>query len=70
MTIGETIRKLRKERTLTQTQIADLLGITYQAVSNWEHNKNAPDLTQIPRLAQIFGVTTDYLLGLERPDKK
>ena len=68
MTIGKTIYHLRKKHNLTQKQLADLLGITYQAVSNWELGKNNPDLDQIKRMTIIFDVSADLLLGLEHPD--
>ncbi len=67
MTIGKTIYHLRKKKNLTQKQLADLLGITYQAVSNWELDKNNPDLDQIKRMTIIFDVSADLLLGLEHP---
>ena len=63
MTIGQTIYQLRKKQHLTQKQLADLLGITYQAVSNWENGKNDPDLDQIRRMTIIFDVSADLLLG-------
>jgi len=68
MTIGKTIYTLRKKQHLTQKQLAELLGITYQAVSNWELGKNDPDLDQIKRLTTIFGVSADILLGLTEPE--
>ena len=68
MTIGKTIYALRKKQHLTQKQLAELLGITYQAVSNWELGKNDPDLDQIKRLTTIFGVSADILLGLTEPE--
>ncbi len=66
MTIGKTIHTLRKKQHLTQKQLAELLGITYQAVSNWEVGKNDPDLDQIKRMTVIFDVSADFLLGLEQ----
>lgn len=68
MTIGKTIHTLRKKQHLTQKQLAELLGITYQAVSNWELDKNAPDLDQIRRMTIIFDVSAGFLLGLEQAD--
>ena len=69
MTIGKTIYTLRKKQHLTQKQLADLLGITYQAVSNWELGKNDPDLYQIKRMTIIFDVSADVLLGLTKAEK-
>ena len=61
--IGKRIRELRKERHMTQEQLADLIGISFQAVSKWENGIALPDITLVPRLAQIFGVTTDELFA-------
>lgn len=64
MTIGQTIKKIRRERNITQEGLAEYLGITSQAVSGWECDRSAPDISQLPLLANIFGVTTDELLGV------
>ena len=65
MNIGSIIKKLRHERDMTQEQMADFLGITAQAVSRWETGASMPDIMQLPALANIFGVTTDHLLGVD-----
>lgn len=65
MTIGMTIRQLRQERDITQEQLADALGITSRAVSQWECDRTAPDISQLPALANFFDVTTDHLLGVD-----
>ncbi len=65
MSIGETIRRLRREKDMTQEQLAEYLGITSRAVSQWECEKTAPDLSQIPVLAHVFEVTADELLGID-----
>lgn len=62
MSIGATIKKLRRERDMTQEHLAEYLGITANAVSQWECNKTAPDISQLPILANLFDVTTDFLL--------
>lgn len=62
--IGKTIRKLRKERNLTQEELAELLNITSQAVSKWENETGMPDISQIIPLASVFGVSTDLLFGI------
>ncbi len=62
-TIGKRIMKHRKRLGLTQDQLAEKLGVTAQAVSKWENNQSCPDITMIPQLADIFGITTDQLLG-------
>lgn len=65
MSIGSTIKKLRRENDMTQEQLADLLGLTSAAVSGWECDRNAPDISQIPLLSHIFGVSADTLLGID-----
>ncbi len=69
MTIGKNIHTLRKKHHLTQKQLANMLGVTYQAVSNWELDKNGPDLDQIRRMTVIFEVSADVLLGLVKQDE-
>lgn len=64
-TLGKRIAQYRKNMKLTQDQLAERLGITAQAVSKWENDLSCPDITMLPRLAAIFGVTTDQLLGVE-----
>ncbi len=67
-TLGKRIAAQRKALGLTQEQLADQLGITAQAVSKWENNQSCPDIAMLPRLADIFGVTTDMLLGHSAPE--
>ena len=57
------IRELRKERKLTQTQLAELLATTQDTISLWELGKSYPDLPSLVRLCDIFDVSADYLLG-------
>ncbi len=63
VSIGQTIRRLRKERNLTQEELAQQLNITSQAVSRWESEAGLPDISQIVPLANVFGVSTDVLFG-------
>ena len=63
MTLGETIRTLRKNAGLSQEALAEKLGVSRQAVSKWENDLSCPDITLLPQLARLFGVTTDELLG-------
>lgn len=65
MTIGSTIRQLRQEQDITQEQLAEALGITSRAVSQWECDRTTPDISQLPALANFFDVTTDHLLGVD-----
>ena len=69
-TIGKRIVKNRKRLGLTQDALAEKLGVTAQAVSKWENDQSCPDITMLPRLAAIFGTTTDELLGVEGPAKE
>ena len=64
-TLGKNIARHRKALGLTQDQLAEQLGVTAQAVSKWENDQSCPDITMLPRLAEIFRTTTDELLGLE-----
>jgi class 3 adenylate cyclase len=59
------IRSLREKRGLRQQDIAHALRVSAQAVSKWERSENAPDITVLPELACLLGVTTDWLLGRE-----
>ena len=62
-TLGKRIVHHRKKLGLTQDQLAEQLGVTAQAVSKWENDQSCPDITMLPKLASIFGITTDMLLG-------
>ena len=63
--IGSIIMRLRKEHGMTQDQLANALGITFQAVSKWENGVSSPDISTLPLLADLFGVSVDQLLGRE-----
>lgn len=64
-TLGKRIMAERKRLGLTQDQLAERLGVTAQAVSKWENDQSCPDITMLPKLAEIFGTTTDMLLGIQ-----
>ena len=64
-TMGQIIRNLRKERGFTQEELAERLGVTYQAISKWENDSGMPDISQIVPLATIFDVSTDFLFGID-----
>lgn len=64
-TLGKRIVQHRKRLKLTQDQLAESLGVTAQAVSKWENDQSCPDITMLPKLAQIFGTSVDSLLGNE-----
>lgn len=65
MSIGTTIKRLRREKDITQEQLAEYLGITSRAVSQWECDRTAPDISQLPALCHIFDVSSDTLLGID-----
>lgn len=70
MNIGETIRRLRRERNITQEELGEYLGISAKAVSQWECSRTMPDISQLPVLANVLEVTTDELLGVDVDAKK
>lgn len=63
-TMGQIIRRLRKERNMTQEELAEQLGVTFQAVSKWENNSGMPDISQVIPIATVFNVSTDVLFGI------
>ena len=70
MTIGEKIRQLRRERDMTQEELASSLSVAYQTVSKWETGATSPDLGLIIPIARLFQVTTDELFDYsENADK-
>ena len=69
MTFGQRIKSLRREANMTQESLAELLSISSQAVSRWETDVAMPDISLLPSLANLFNVTTDYLLGMETYQK-
>ena len=61
--IGRNIKRLREEKKITQQQLADALGITYQAVSKWECGTTLPDVTILPLLQSIFASASTVVYG-------
>ena len=71
--IRNNIQRLRRERNITQDILAAALEISVQAISKWETGASLPDIMQLPRIAEFFGVTIDYLFyhaGNEKDDKE
>ena len=66
LNIGETIKKLRKEREITQEEFAEVLGVSCQSVSRWENNSCYPDIELIPTIAAFFDISTDKLMGIDQ----
>lgn len=63
---GENIKKLRKEKELTQETLAEFLGVSFQAVSKWERGETYPDITMLPVISSFFNVSVDELLGVNK----
>lgn len=66
--LGDRYRNLRKDRKLTQDDLAQYLGLTRSAINTWEQGLSIPSVNMIISLSQFYGVTTDYLLGLDNAD--
>lgn len=69
MTIGERIAQLRKNRSMSQFQLAKTLNIATSTLGMYETNKRKPNMEMLEKLADFFGVPIDYLLGRETSDK-
>ena len=63
--IGENIKNLRKRRNITQEELAEHLGISFQSVSKWERGDGYPDITMLPDLADFFNISIDELIGAD-----
>lgn len=70
MQIGTNIKRLRRAKDMTQESLAEYLGVSVSAVSQWESEKTAPDLSLIPPLCNLLGVTSDTLLGIDLEAKQ
>ncbi len=68
MTVSERLYTLRREKGLSQEQLAEALGVSRQAVSKWESGAAMPESERLIALAAFYGVSLDALLGLERED--
>lgn len=63
MTTGEILADLRHEKGIGQKELADYLRLSVGTISNYENNIHSPDLETLCKIADYFGVTTDYILG-------
>ena len=68
MNFGEQIKKAREEKRLTQEQLAEAMEVTRQAVSKWENDLTSPDISLLPHLCSLLGVSCDELLGVQRAE--
>lgn len=64
--LNQRIRGLRQARNMSQVELANRLGVTKQSVSNWENDNIQPSIEMLMRLASVFSVSTDYILGIEQ----
>lgn len=69
MSLGERIKEQRKNCGLSQEKVAELVGVSRQAVTKWEAEQSAPSTENLFRLAEIFGTTVDILLASEKEEK-
>ncbi len=67
--IGEKIAKLRKDKNMTQEQLADIIGISSQTISKWENSVTMPDILLLPIITDVFGITLDELFSIETKHK-
>ena len=65
--IGRKIAECRKQKNMTQVELADAMGVSFQAVSNWERGNSMPDISKLSELAEILGISIDELLGKKNP---
>lgn len=68
--LSENIKRLRREKGLTQETLAEFLGVTFQSISNWERGESYPDITMLPEIAVFFKVSVDELLGISRAENE
>ena len=68
--IGEKVRALRLQQKMTQEQLADRLGVSYQSISRWENGITYPDIEFLPAIANYFSVSLDYLMGQDDAEKR
>jgi len=64
LNISENLKRLRKLRGITQEDLAEFIGVSFQAISKWERGDGYPDITSLPVLANYFGVSVDELIGM------
>ena len=70
MNLGEKLIKLRKDKNLSQEEVAEKLGVTRQTISKWETNESTPDLNKIVPICNLYDITTEELLTDKIIEKK
>lgn len=69
MTFGKRLRKSRKEKGFTQIELAKILKVSNSSISDWENDKNKPDITTVEFICGALDITPSYLLGVKNEDK-
>lgn len=69
-TLGVMISSLRKEKGMTQLELAEKMGVTDKAVSKWERDLSSPDINSIPKLVEIFEISVDKLMQVQTNEKE
>ena len=70
LNFGANLKRLRRERDMTQEELADALGLSVQAISRYETAAAYPDIEMLPVIAGYFGVTVDYILGVSEKERE
>ena len=70
LNIGDNLKLLRLQKGLTQEHLADIFGVSAQAVSRWENNTSYPDITLLPGLAIFFNTSVDAIVGMDELRKE
>lgn len=70
MHFHERIKRFRKQKDMTQEQLAGYMCVSPQAISRWETGVTCPDISALPQLAELFGITVDELLGINEKEKR
>ena len=65
LSIGENIKRLRRERDITQEQLAEIFNVSCQTISRWETDSSYPDIEMLPVIADFFNTTVDMLMGTD-----
>lgn len=69
MKYNEILQELRKDKSLTQSELANIFSTTQRTISNWESGRNEPPYDMLIKYAKFFNVSTDYILGLTKEEK-
>lgn len=69
MTFGDQLSKARKNKDLTQEELAERLNLSRQTILRWEKNQVFPDISNLKAVAQVLDISFDYLLGEDKPEK-